>query len=207
VKEYKIVGLGFWRGEDTRGQVISFLNQFRSRLSTVRVDAIGMGHNFALHLRDHRFNVELINVGKPCESKPHLGDSDPAQRFVNQKAAFYSGLADALERNEVDGLIDEETIGQLASILYEIDSHGRMKIESKEDARKRGVRSPDRADALMLALSKPYQKLEYIPVSAFYAQRPSADRPSRDDDVPESRSRQLDRIMGKARWPRGGGCW
>ena len=29
---------------------------------------------------------------------------------------------------------------------------GRIKIESKESARQRGVRSPDRADALMLAL-------------------------------------------------------
>jgi len=207
VKHHKIVGLGVWRGEDTRGQVVSFLNQYRSRLSLVRVDAIGMGHNFALHLRDHRFHVDLVNVGKPCESKPNLGDSDPARRFVNLKAAYYGGLADALERDEVDGLTDEETIGQLASILYEIDSHGRMKIESKEDARKRGVRSPDRADALMLALSKPYQKFEYTPVRDVYAQRISGDRPWHDDDVPESLSRQLDRIMGKLRWPRGGGCW
>ena len=74
--------------------------------------------------------------------------------------------------------MDEETIGQLSNILYEVDSQGRMKIESKEDARKRGVTSPDRADALMLALCKPYEKFEYTPVSAFYAQRPSADRPS-----------------------------
>jgi hypothetical protein len=151
--------------------------------------------------------VDPVNVGKPCESKPNLGDSDPARRFVNLKAAYYGGLADALERDEVDGLTDEETIGQLASILYEIDSHGRMKIESKEDARKRGVRSPDRADALMLALSKPYQKFEYTPVRDVYAQRISGDRPWHDDDVPESLSRQLDRIMGKLRWPRGGGCW
>jgi hypothetical protein len=206
-QHHKIVGLGVWRGEDTRGQVVSFLNQYRSRLSIIRVDAIGVGHNFALHLRDHRFQVELINVGKPCESKPNLGDSDPARRFVNLKAAFYSSLADALERDQVDGLTDEETIGQLASILYEIDSHGRMKIESKEDARKRGVRSPDRADALMLALSRPYQKMEYIPVRSFRPCRNPADRPGYDDDVPESLRRQLDRIMGTLRWPRGGGCW
>jgi hypothetical protein len=35
-----------WRGEDTSGQVVNFLNQFRSRLAVVRVDAIGVGHNF-----------------------------------------------------------------------------------------------------------------------------------------------------------------
>jgi phage terminase large subunit len=32
----KIISMGAWRGEDTRGQAVNFLNQFRSRLSIVR---------------------------------------------------------------------------------------------------------------------------------------------------------------------------
>ena len=81
--------MGVWRGEDTRGQVVSLLNEYRSRFSIVRVDAVGIGHNFGLHLHDHRFQVEMVNVGMPCESKPNLGESDPARRFVNLKACFY----------------------------------------------------------------------------------------------------------------------
>jgi hypothetical protein len=150
---WKIIRMGAWRGEDTRGQVVGFLNEFRTRLSLVRVDSIGIGHNFGLHLRDCGFRVELVKVGMPCESMPHLGENDPARRFVNLKACFYQALADALERDQVDGLTDEETIGQLAGIRRELDSRGRMKIESKEQARARGVPSPDRADALMLALA------------------------------------------------------
>jgi hypothetical protein len=137
----RIIRLGAWRGEDTRGQVVNFLNEFCSRLSVVRVDAIGVGHNFGLHLRDCRFPVQLINVGMACESKPQRGENDPARRFVNLKASFYQELADAFERDQV---------GQLAGLRYEIDSQGRMKIESKEKARERGVPSPDRAEALML---------------------------------------------------------
>jgi hypothetical protein len=156
----RIIGMGVWRGEDTRGPVVNFLNQFRSRPSIVRVDAIGIGHNFGLHLRDCRFPVELVNVSLPCESQPQLGENDPTVRFVNLKACFYQALADAFERDQVEGLTDETTIGQLAGLLYEIDSHGRMKLESKEQARARGVRSPDRAEALMLALCKPPQKIE-----------------------------------------------
>src|SRR5208337_4276601 len=64
-------------------------------------------------------------------------------------------------RDQVDGLTDEETIGQLAGIRWELDSQGRIKIESKERARERGVPSPDRAEALMLAVCKPPQKYEY----------------------------------------------
>ncbi|MGO9057290.1 MAG: hypothetical protein ACLQU2_07880 [Candidatus Binataceae bacterium] len=160
----KIIAMGAWRGEDTRGQVVNFLNQFRSRLNIVRVDAIGVGHNFGLHLRDCRFPVDLINVGMPCKSKPQWGENDPARRFVNRKASFYQAVADAFERDQVEGLMDEATIGQLAGLLYEIDSQGRMKIESKEQARARGVPSPDRAEALMLALGEPPVSFGYYPV-------------------------------------------
>jgi hypothetical protein len=121
-----------------------------------------VGHNFGLHLRDCRFPVELVNVGMPCESKPHLRENDPARRFANLKVSFYQALADAFERDQIEGLTDETTIGQLTGILYEIDSQGRMKIESKESARQRGIRSPDRAEALMLALCRPPQKFEYF---------------------------------------------
>jgi hypothetical protein len=159
-----IVNMRAWRGEDTRGDVVRFLNEYRSRLTVVRVDAIGVGHNFGLHLRDCRFPVEMINVALPCESKPHLGDSDPARRFANRKAHYYQSLADAFERDQVEGLTDETTIGQLATILYEHDSLGRMKIESKEDARARGVTALDRCEALMLALCKPPIPLEFISV-------------------------------------------
>jgi phage terminase large subunit len=82
---------------------------------------------------------------------------------VNLKAQYYQELADAFERNEVQGLRDDVTIGQLTGILYEVDSHGRIKIESKESARARRIPSPDRAEALMLALCKPPQK--YWPAS------------------------------------------
>jgi phage terminase large subunit len=156
-----IVAMGAWRGEDTRGQVVNFLKQFRSRLALVLVDGIGVGHNFGLHLRDCHFPVELVNVGMPCESEPRWGENDPTRRFVNLRACYYQALADAFERNQVEGLTDETTIGQLAGLLYEFDSQGRIKIEAKEKARERGVPSPDRADALMLALCKPYQKFEF----------------------------------------------
>jgi phage terminase large subunit len=155
----KIVDLGAWRGEDTRGHVIRFMDKYRQHLSEVRVDSIGIGHNFGLHLRDHGYAVKLINVGMSCDNKPEMGENNPAQRFVNSKALYYQTLADLFERNEIEGLTDETTIGQLASLLYEVDSQGRIRIESKEKARVRGVGSPDRAEALMLALGKPFERL------------------------------------------------
>ena len=188
----KIIRMGAWRGEDTRGQVVSLLNEFRIRLSLVRVDAVGIGHNFGLHLRDHRFPVEMVNVGMSCESKPQMGENDPARRFVNLKACFYQTLADAIERDLVDGLVDEETIGQLSAILYELDSQGRMKIEAKEKARARGVPSPDRAEALMLALCKPPQRYEYLSIRDLQRVEQAGDDRFYEDDYRSPRSRQWD---------------
>ena len=216
----RIIAMGAWRAEDTRGLVVSFLNQFRSRLSVVRVDAIGIGHNFALHLRDCRFPVELINVGMACESKPQWGENDPAQRFVNLKACFYQALADAFERDQIEGLTDEATIGQLAGILSEPDAHGRMKIELKEEARARGIPSPDRAEALMLALGRPPTLIEYYSVRDLPRLRSACELAqsrltgpsfsgfrevpdSDDDDHGMCRLRSWDAWAGPRRWTKG----
>jgi hypothetical protein len=94
-EQRRIIRMGAWRGQDTRGHVVNFLNQFRARLSLVMVDAIGPGHHFGLHLRDCRFPVELINVAMPCESKPNLVENDPGRRFVDLKACYYQALASA----------------------------------------------------------------------------------------------------------------
>jgi hypothetical protein len=127
--------------------VIRLLEPFRNRLTSVRVDGTGIGHNFGLHLRDQGFPVDLVKVGLPCPTRPDLGENDPAKRFANEKARFYQNLADAFERDEIEGLSDELTIGQLADLRYEIDSRGRMRIEAKRKARSRRRASPDRAEA------------------------------------------------------------
>jgi hypothetical protein len=57
------------------------------------------------------------------------------------------------EEGDVAGLTDDKTIAQLASIRYQHNARGQVVIESKEEARKRGVRSPDRAEAVMLAFA------------------------------------------------------
>jgi hypothetical protein len=62
-------------------------------------------------------------------------------------------LRERFQNGEVSGLDDEVSIAQLASLRYEINPRGQVQIESKEEARKRGVKSPDRAEALMLAFA------------------------------------------------------
>jgi phage terminase large subunit len=49
---------------------------------------------------------------------------------------------------------DQRLLSELSSIKYHIKSDKRIQIESKEEMRSRGVRSPDRADALTLTFAE-----------------------------------------------------
>ena len=72
--------------------------------------------------------------------------------YGNSRAEWYWTLREKLERGEVDiDPEDEELIEQLAGLQFKIDTRGRIMIESKEDMKKRGMESPDRADAFALA--------------------------------------------------------
>ena len=48
---------------------------------------------------------------------------------------------------------DDKLAAQLGTIKWTVDSRGRIKIESKDDMRKRGLPSPDRADTVAMAIS------------------------------------------------------
>src|ERR1700676_677326 len=99
---------------------------------------------------------------------------------------LYWSLRERFQEGQVSGLDDELTITQLASIRYEINPRGQVQIESKDQAKKRGVRSPDRAEALMLAFAdrtpgilRYYQELNEA--DAARAKNPNMPEPEPDD--------------------------
>lgn len=136
---------------DSRGQVLRALQPWLHRgLARVSVDASGIGHYFEQHLRDHlpaSVVVNAVNVG----ASPSTDDA--AAQFANLKAELFWRLRERFRDGEVSGLTDQATKAQLASILWSVNSRGKTEIESKERARARGISSPDRAEALMLALA------------------------------------------------------
>jgi len=140
-----VVGQHSWADQDPRGAVIAALAPYRHRLDVVNVDAAGIGYYLAKHLQDLGFPVRAVNVGERATDR---------ERYANLKAELYWGLRQRFQAGEVAGLTDERTIGQLAGIRYRHTARGQVEIERKEDARKRGVKSPDRAEAVMLALAR-----------------------------------------------------
>jgi hypothetical protein len=160
-----------WSRADARGDVAAALAKWRHRLEAVNVDSVGIGYYAAQHLRDLDYHIVEVNVGERASD---------AERYRNRKAEYFWGLRLRLQENDLIGLRDERAIAQLVGIRYGHNARGQIEIESKEDARRRGVKSPDRAEAVMLAFASatsvtvletdPLEEDSVKPISGFDAQ-------------------------------------
>lgn len=133
-----------WPNEDPRGEVVAALNSYKNVLKAVNIDRVGIGEGMYQHLLDLKFPVNPI-IAQERSNDPEL--------YADLKSEYFWGLRLRLQQGDFCGLTDEKTIGQLAGIRYKQNSRGQTEIESKEDARKRGVKSPDRAESVMLAFA------------------------------------------------------
>jgi hypothetical protein len=147
-------------------------HQERSLVDRVRVkiDSIGVGWGVAGLLdtwgQEGRHGAEIVAVNVSEKAQD-------AGKFHNQRAEMWwtgRGLlqpaSDGSQQVRLD--VDDRTLAQLSGPMYKSDSSGRITIEGKMEMRRRGVSSPDRAEAVLLSLYEPPGKrsprLE-IPVS------------------------------------------
>ena len=96
------------------------------------------------------------------------------KKFKNRRSEQWWALRELFQ----DGLIDldpedEDLQAQLTSIKWSMDSAGRVCVETKDEMKKRGLPSPDRADAVMMSTAPP-TGAQTIPDS------PSKKRPGSD---------------------------
>lgn len=89
--------------------------------------------------------IEAVNVGEAARD---------TERFRNLKAELHWGLRKRFQDGDIDIEADDTTSSQLLSLQFSNNSRGQIEIESKEDMAKRGLPSPDRAEALILAFAE-----------------------------------------------------
>ena len=131
------------------GKVLEVARTMRTRGEpvTVNVDVIGVGAGVADNLRQHDWlSVNDVNVAVAAKNE---------NDFVNLRAELWFGMRDWLK---VGGISEDSKLeSELVAPTYSFDNRGRYKVESKDELKKRLARSPDRADALALALYKARQ--------------------------------------------------
>lgn len=150
------------------------------RYAVLAYDSIGVGAGVEGELRRRQraigagqalgFQFEGVNGGSaPTDTVYDDAPETPAtERFRNLRAELWWSLRRRFEKTyqhrngyrswPLDEQIsipnDSKLIAQLSSVLWQPTEGGKIKIESKEDMRKRGVASPDRADATVYAYAE-----------------------------------------------------
>ena len=129
------------RGQDivaTSGKLIEQIRETGANIA--KVDGDGIGAGVVDVLKSNNAPVYEIRSGMP--------PNEP-ERFVNLRAEWYWTLRERFHDGDISiDEHDEELAGQLAQLKYKLDGKGRIAIEAKDEMRKRGISSPDRADCL-----------------------------------------------------------
>jgi hypothetical protein len=109
------------------------------------VDGVGVGAGVVDRLRQLGLDVIDAQAG----TKP----VDPA-RYFNERAEMW---ADMKAWMQAGGSLpdDQELITDLTGLTYSFAPGGQLQLEKKEDMKKRGLSSPDVADALALTFYSP----------------------------------------------------
>lgn len=173
---------------NTAGYFADLCAQHRVDLLNYDVFGIGGGVMAALK-RLPGVRAAGINVGQPASERVWPDGKKSREKFLNLKAELWWLMRDALHKtfehvawlesggergrkhaaDELLSLPDDDTLcGQLSSVRWHRTPAGKIQIETKEELQKRGVKSPDHADALALAFAPTSQEIKVRTVRGLY---------------------------------------
>ena len=133
-----------WRDKslaETTGRILDLRRRFG--VSSVAIDGDGMGAGVVDRIRELKAPVMEFRGGMKAGK----------DTYENLKAEAYFKLQEFVNRGFIKLLPDEKQTDQLMTIRFGFKSNGARFIVSKEKMRKDGIASPDRADALMMAVA------------------------------------------------------
>ena len=145
----ELMGIQTWQGLDLMQLTGAVVAEFESLLPRnqpvqINVDSIGMGGGVCDRLRELGLPAVGINTSESPSSK---------QTYINLRAELWFKVKAWLEARDCSIPADDDLLAELVSAKYKFTSSGKMQLESKDQMRKRGLRSPDLADALCLTFA------------------------------------------------------
>jgi len=160
-----LAALACWRGADlmqTCGQVVAAAR--RERPARIVVDGVGMGAGVVDRLRELQREGELEGSEIVLFASGERA-SDPAKWKSRRDEAYWS-LRERYQEGRMAHAagVASGLTGQLTALRYRFTSRGQLEIESKDELRRRGIPSPDQADAVALAFA-PLAPPPFLPVA------------------------------------------
>jgi hypothetical protein len=124
----------------------------------IAIDIIGLGAGVHSHLSRvaNLRNLYDVNVAEvPSEQ----------ERYHRLRDELWWNLREAFEKRQICLPMDDELLGELTDIHWR-EENGKIRVESKKELRKRGVASPNKADALCLREFARRYCISRIPLAA-----------------------------------------
>jgi hypothetical protein len=116
----------------------------RTKPDVIVIESTGPGAGVIDQLRDLGHRVHEVHPGSAAVNFEH---------YANKRAEYWAAMRDAIY-DELCLTNDKELFAELTTANYTLDRSGqKYQMESKEDIKKRGLPSPDKADTLALTFA------------------------------------------------------
>ncbi len=139
---------------EVAGWVASIIRQDKPDRTSIDVGGLGVG--VADRLEEQGYKINRVNFGgKPIEPPPIDETGRPGGGPFNRRAEMWGTMKAVLAEGRFSIPDSDSLMADLCSVGYRYDSAGRLVLESKQDIRKRGMPSPDEADAVALCFTEP----------------------------------------------------
>lgn len=120
------------------------------RVDAIFIDGGGVGGGVVDQLKAMKYRVIEVQAGESAENK---------DKYLNKRAEMWDRLSEWLVTGSIDK--DKDLENDLKGPEYDYHpTTGQLRIERKDEMKKRGLASPDMAEALMQTFSRPVARLD-----------------------------------------------
>ncbi len=136
-----------WRHKDlmqTSGLIINEWENTTQKPDKIIVDSVGMGAGVVDRLKEAGLPVYGVNVGESASAN---------DKFVRLRDELWWRAREWFDKKDCKIPLDDGLMGELSAVKYTFTSAGKISVESKDEMKKRGLKSPDLADSFNLTLA------------------------------------------------------
>ena len=144
------------------------------------IDVVGLGAGVVDRSREQGIEVEAFNAGAGTDARDQSGELG----FLNVRAASWWGMRERLDPAGPSCVAlppDDQLLGDLTAPKWDVTSAGKIRVESKDDIKKRLGRSPDKGDAVVMAFWSRPPRIRTS--SQVYSG--AGDEPKRTEELPD----------------------
>ena len=147
---YKRKGLAIKSSQEhSKMSLVELANQLEvfvgsDKEARIKIDDSGVGGGLTDIMKERGYNVIPINFGASPSDK---------EKYTNLISEAWFYLQSILDNVSLPN--DPDLMMELTTRKWKLDNKGRRAVESKDDYKKRGYKSPDKADGLILCFYNP----------------------------------------------------